>query len=225
MALAFDAVIFDCDGVIVDSEILACRAVADLIAHYEPRAQVAELIERLVGTPDEMIIKAISAEFGTRFPADMRQRAVDAIDTALTEGGLRAIPGIETAVRRLEVPAAVASNSHYHRVLRSLALAGLDGAFGDHVYTPEAVERPKPAPDLYLHAARRLGVEPARCIVVEDSVPGSTAGLAAGMTVVGFLGGSHIRDGHEARLREAGVGLFCRHMDSLPQVLTLAAAA
>ncbi len=224
MAIAFDAVIFDCDGVLVDSEILACRAVAELIAHYEPRAPVAELVERLVGTPDEMIIKAVAAQYGTHFPADIRQRAVDAIDAVLAEG-LEPIPGVADAIGRLPVPKAVASNSHFRRVTRSLAIAGITDAFGDHVYTPEVVERPKPAPDLYLLAAERLGVPPARCAVIEDSVPGSTAGLAAGMTVIGFLGGSHIRAGHEAQLRDAGVGLFCPDMASLPSVLSIAAAA
>lgn len=225
MDLAFDAVIFDCDGVIVDSEILACRAVAELIAFYEPRADIEALVERLVGTSDDMIVKAVAAQYGTIFPDDIRQRAIDAIDTVLAGGDLRALPGITEMVAALRVPKAVASNSHRARVDRSIALAGLTQAFGPHVYTPEVVELPKPAPDLYLLAAERLGVRPSRCAVIEDSVTGSTAGLAAGMTVIGFLGGGHIHPGHEAKLRAIGVDLFCRRMDELPGVLALAEAA
>jgi HAD superfamily hydrolase (TIGR01509 family) len=210
----FSAVIFDCDGVLVDSEFIACRAVAELIAHYEPQAPVEELVEQLVGTPDLHIIRQVAARFGTVFPEDIGPRMAQVIDDALALS-LDAIPGVQPALAGLGLPMAVASNSHLGRVRRSLEIAGLTQLFGGHVYTPEAVARPKPAPDLYLHAAAQLGVEPGRCLVIEDSVPGTTAGVAAGMMVIGFLGGRHIRDGHADRLRAAGARLICPHMDDL----------
>lgn len=212
------AVIFDCDGVLVDSEFLACRAVAELIGRYEPQAPVEELVEQLVGTPDSYILARVAERFGTIFPADIAQQLEHAIDDALARG-LDAIPGVQQALSGLDLPMAVASNSHLARVRRSLGVARIAGLFGDHVYTPEAVDRPKPAPDLYLHAAARLGVPPARCLVVEDSVTGTTAGVAAGMTVIGFLGGRHIRDGHADRLRAAGAALICPLMDDLPGLI------
>jgi HAD superfamily hydrolase (TIGR01509 family) len=219
------AIIFDCDGVLVDSEIVACRAVAELIAKYEPQAPVEELVEQLVGIPDSHIVRQVAERFGTVFPADIGPRMAQVIDEALALG-LDAIPGVRAALESLgDLPMAVASNSHFARVRRSLAIAGLTPLFGDHVYTPEVVERPKPAPDLYLHAAARLGVAPAHCLVIEDSVPGTTAGVAAGMTVIGFLGGRHIRDGHADRLRAAGARLICPHMDDLPALVAGLAAS
>jgi HAD superfamily hydrolase (TIGR01509 family) len=208
------AVIFDCDGVLVDSEFVACRAVAELIAHFEPRAPVDELVEQLVGTPDTYILRQVAERFGTVFPDDMGQRMVRVIDDALAQG-LDAIPGVRPALESLALPMAVASNSHAARVRRSIEIAGISHLFGDHVYTPEMVALPKPAPDLYLHAAAQLGIDPRHCLVIEDSVPGTTAGAAAGMRVIGFLGGRHIRDGHAERLRAAGAGLICPHMDDL----------
>ncbi|OWJ59887.1 hypothetical protein BWR60_31940 [Inquilinus limosus] len=214
MAGGIAAVIFDCDGVLVDSEFIACRAVAQLIAQYEPQAPVEELVEQLVGTPDLHIVRQVAARFGTVFPEDIGPRMAQVIDDALALS-LDAIPGVLPALQQLGLPMAVASNSHLGRVRRSLQIAGLTALFGEHVYTPEAVERPKPAPDLYLHAAAQLGAEAARCLVIEDSVTGTTAGVAAGMTVIGFLGGRHIRDGHADRLRDAGARLICPHMDDL----------
>jgi HAD superfamily hydrolase (TIGR01509 family) len=209
------AIIFDCDGVLVDSEIVACRAVAELIAKYEPQAPVEELVEQLVGIPDSHIVRQVAERFGTVFPEDIGRRMAQVIDDALALG-LDAIPGVRPVLEGLGLPMAVASNSHLARVRRSLEIAGITRLFGEHVYTPEVVERPKPAPDLYLHAAEQLGVAPANCLVIEDSVPGTTAGVAAGMTVIGFLGGRHIRDGHADRLSAAGARLICPHMDDLP---------
>ena len=109
------------------------------------------------------------------------------------EQELLPIPGIQTLVGKLDVCFCVASSSRTERLRRSLELTGLMPLFGDHVFSADSVKRGKPAPDLFLYAAERMGVAPARCLVIEDSVPGILAAKAAGMEAIGFTGGSHLR--------------------------------
>lgn len=220
----FDAIIFDCDGVLVDSEHVASRVIAELIGRFEPRVNVAHVQEALVGVQDDVIVDQIADEFGTRFPADMASLIVRTIDDAL-DLELRPIEGVRYALDRIGGDKAVASNSHAVRVRRSLSLAGIGQHFGEHVYTPETAGRPKPEPDIYLHAAACLGVKPARCLVVEDSPTGTKAGRAAGMTVIGFIGGSHVRPALVQHLRAAGVVELVDRMIELPRAIERLAEA
>ena len=143
------------------------------------------------------------------FP-DMRGRTAAAF-----EAELRPVAGVPELLAALRLPRCVASNSQLDRVRHALRLTGLLPHFEPHVYSASQVARGKPAPDLFLFAAERLGVPPAAALVIEDSVGGVEAACAAGMAVVGFCGGSHCRDGHAERLTEAGCGRVFAQMADL----------
>ena len=129
------------------------------------------------------------------------------------------IPGAREALLALDLPVAVASNSRRHSLERSLARAGLSELIGERLASADMVALPKPAPDVYLHAASLLGVAPERCLVVEDSSTGTRAALAAGMRVIGFVGAGHIPAGHAQVLRELGAIAIVEHMRELPETV------
>src|SRR5262249_26977037 len=120
------------------------------------------------------------------------------------EGELRAIAGVADLLAALEMPRCVASNSHIDRVRHALTLTQLIGFFEPHLFSASMVAHGKPAPDLFLLAAKTLGISPEQCLVIEDSFSGVAGARAAGMRVVGFTGGGHCRPGHAERLRDAG---------------------
>jgi haloacid dehalogenase superfamily, subfamily IA, variant 3 with third motif having DD or ED len=124
---------------------------------------------------------------------------------------------VRDALQRVTLPAAVVSNSRMARVNASVRRAGLQQIFGERIFSAEQVARPKPYPDVYLFAAKTLGVEPARCVVVEDSVAGLNAARAAGMKTIAFVGASHIPEGYADALRKMGMTRIMKHMDELPR--------
>jgi beta-phosphoglucomutase-like phosphatase (HAD superfamily) len=134
---------------------------------------------------------------------------------------LKPVRGIADVLTHLDGTSwCVASNSSHARISRCLAAAGLTPPFSPRLFSAERVAKGKPAPDVYLHAAKEMGVEPRDCLVIEDTAIGVTAGKSAGMTVIGFLGGSHFREDHGARLQEAGADLIAA--DSLALVNSIA---
>jgi HAD superfamily hydrolase (TIGR01509 family) len=135
------------------------------------------------------------------------------------EAELRAIAGIEAVIDALAVPCCVASSSSPERLAHSLTLTGLHGRFAPCIYSAAQVARGKPAPDLFLFAARAQGVAAQCCLVIEDSIAGVQAGVAAGMTTIGFCGGGHCDAGHAARLRQAGAHEVCADAGELAVVL------
>ena len=196
-------VIFDCDGVLVDSEILANQTALQLLRPFGFRMTWEEYGHRFAGKVEEDILRIIEEEYDVDLPDDFNIELRRAIDDRL-DHELRPIPGMEEVVAAVTPPRAVVSNSQLARVTASLKVAGLAEAFGENVFAVDLVARPKPAPDLYLYAARQLKVEPAACLVVEDSASGVTAAHRAGMPVIGFLAASHIPPGHAETLRQAG---------------------
>jgi HAD superfamily hydrolase (TIGR01509 family) len=196
-------VIFDCDGVLVDSEILSGRAIADSLAETGLVMSPEEVIDALVGMDEAGTRRELERLMGHRVPPGFdegKRRRLDAL--YLTD--LKAFAGIDALLGRLAVPFCVASNSKHARLRKTFAITGLDRLVEGRVFSAEDVARGKPAPDLYLHAANVMGVAPEHCLVVEDSITGATAALAAGMQVVGFVGGSHIRAGHDRQLLALG---------------------
>lgn len=208
------AVIFDCDGVLVDSEILANRVEAEVKTELGFPTTLAEQIEKFVGLgtnhPD------IQAEI-RRLPPDYLA-LVDARIKGVYERELAALPGAAETLARLGLPKCVASSSELEWIEFKLSLTGLASHFPAALFSGHMVARGKPAPDLFLHAARTMGWAPADCLVVEDSVAGVRAGKAAGMRVCGFLGGGHVLPGHGERLRAAGAELI---IDDLRELLRL----
>jgi HAD superfamily hydrolase (TIGR01509 family) len=201
------AVIFDCDGVLVDSEVIAreieIAVLGELGLHYDSH----DFTVRFMGRSSRMFYELLEADGRERLGRSiideirgpMRERYRKAIDERLTE-----VPGALRAVESVRTPKAVASSSSVRGLGVKLRKTGLWDHFAPHVYSAEHVTHAKPAPDLFLHAADALGVQPARCLVIEDSVNGVLAGRAAGMRVWGFRGGGHMTDRLTAGLSEAG---------------------
>lgn len=185
--------IFDCDGVLVDSEVVVAPVVAQCFAAHGAVMTADDVLDRFTGLANPEMIRRVSHEFGVEFPDGFLEHMERAEMVAL-ERELQPVPGMVEVLEELgETSAAwcVASSSAPERIRRSLEVTGLASFFGDHVFSASEVARPKPAPDLFLHAASVMGVAPASCVVIEDSVFGVAAGVAAGMRVVGFTAATH----------------------------------
>lgn len=213
-----DLVIFDCDGVLVDSEIIFARVLGECLTEAAFPATAAEALLLGFGKNRDTLSAAVESRFGRalpdRFFEAMRER------TALVlERELKPMPGVAALLTDLPAARCVASNGHLQRVRERLALTGLLGFFDPHVYSAIQVALGKPAPDLFLLAADRLGVAPAACVVVEDSIVGVAAAVAAGMPVVGFCGGSHCPVDHAQELIAAGCSRVFAQMSDLASYL------
>jgi HAD superfamily hydrolase (TIGR01509 family) len=209
-------VIFDCDGVLVDSEILSADVLISELAALNIPIDRAHVRAHYVGRSFPTVARLISDRFATPLPADFEMRYRTAL-LARFETDLLATPGVDEVLRSLTLRKAVATSSSPPRVARSLAITGLAHHFGADVFTASQVPRGKPFPDIFLAVADRFQTSPAECLVIEDSLPGIEAGLAAGMTVLAYLGGSHMRG--QVFTPPPGVQTFDNWKD-FPQVLT-----
>jgi HAD superfamily hydrolase (TIGR01509 family) len=190
----FDLVIFDCDGVLIDSEIISARMLVAELARLGLTIELAYVERHFLGRSYPVVMETIRREFGLDLPPDFEAQYREALLAAFRHE-LKVVPNVQDVLSRIGVPWCVATSSSPRRAAMSLALAGLTRLAGDRVFTSTLVARGKPAPDLFLHAAARMGANPARVLVVEDSLTGIRAGLAAGMTVWRFTGGSHLGPG------------------------------
>ena len=211
---AFDLIIFDCDGVVVDSEILSCGCLLTLLRQHEIEIDLAEVYQRFLGRNFQTVADQYVLWRNEPVPGDFRAKWEAAIRLAFS-ASLAAMPGIIDLLGSLNMPVCIASSSDLDRVTFSLSLAKLSGFFGKHVFTSQMVKRGKPAPDLFLHAAAVMGVAPERALVIEDSISGVAAGKAAGMTVWGFVGGAHYagREGRPALEASGAVQVFDKMSD------------
>ncbi len=204
----FDAIIFDCDGVLVDSEVISIhgerKALEEMGLIYGP----ADYVRLFVGMHDGAFIEALKSDYREAFNADpppdfkariMEGRRRESHRLAIVDGADKALT--QASAKR---PIAVASSAGAEYLASKLSRMGLYDIAAPHVYSADLVANGKPSPDIFLHAAAQLGVAPHRCLVLEDSENGVRAGVAAGMTVCGFLGGGHIYDGHGERLLAVG---------------------
>jgi HAD superfamily hydrolase (TIGR01509 family) len=196
-------VIFDCDGVLVDSEPIMNRAHVEMLQQHGFAVSAELLFERFTGVSDTDMLSTIAREHGIPMPEDYVVRVNALIDT-YCETALRATPGAHEALAALALPVCVASSGIPERIRTSLKIVGLLDRFDPYLFGATMVARGKPAPDLFLHAASQMGVAPARCLVVEDSVYGVQAAISAGMTAIGFCGGEHCRPEHADVLRGHG---------------------
>ena len=183
-----ELVIFDCDGVLVDSEPIAIRVDVAMFAEVGMTVSEQDVIERFVGRSPELLARAVEEELGHPPPADWEERGERRLRRAF-EAELQPVLGIREALERITLPVCVASSSPPDRLRFKLELTGLYERFAGHIFSAAEVANGKPAPDLFLHAARQMGVDPAGCVVVEDSRYGVLAGRAAGMDVLGYAGG------------------------------------
>lgn len=218
-------IIFDCDGVLVDSEILSCETDARLMSDAGYPITTDELIQEFIGRTKPAIWAELEKRRGMSWPDGLLDRANDVLQERLrTE--LQPVDGIAETLGRLDGPRAVASSSGVKKLSLSLDVCGLSGFFDDHVYSAELVARGKPAPDVFLLAACKVGADPAGCIVIEDSAAGIAAARRAGMRAIGFTGGRHSWPAHRLVLENAGAIDIVTHMRDLPDTIekTLRAA-
>jgi HAD superfamily hydrolase (TIGR01509 family) len=180
-----ELVIFDCDGVLVDSERLANRVLAELLTEAGLPTTTEESIATYMGLSMASCFAMAEEKLGSPLPADILDRYHADVFEAF-DRELEAIPGVAEVVRRLRWPSCVASSGEHERMRRTLGRTGMHDHFEGRIFSASDVERGKPHPDLFLHAADRMGVAPERCVVVEDSPYGVRAAVAAGMTVLGY---------------------------------------
>lgn len=215
-----DLVIFDCDGVLVDSEIIAARVEAELLSQAGYTIDAEDLARAYAGLTFKEIMLRIEEESGQLFQASLIGEAEKMVDRRLA-AEVRAIDGAHEAVASVTVQRCICSNSGSERLRSMLTKTHLlpffDGRIFSSLDTPSA--KPKPAPDVFLHAAEKMGADPKRCFVVEDSVHGVAGAVTAGMRVIGFTGASHSHLGHADLLTEAGAETTIRRWADFPAVL------
>jgi len=198
------ALIFDFDGVIADSEALANTVLAEFVTDLGHTTNLDDALERYSGRRWDDAIAAIESAIGKPLPAsfsdDLKTAILDRFRTELVE-----VNGASKFIQRFsDLPRCIASSSSIDRLQLCLSVLSLADKFGGNVFSADIVPRGKPHPDIFLLAADRLGVPPKACLVIEDSTSGIKAAVAAGMTAVGLCAASHIREGHDLKLRDAG---------------------
>lgn len=217
---AFDLVIFDCDGVLIDSEVISTRSTIACLGGIGYPVSEAEAFRRFVGRSYASIRTDIEQDWGRPLPpsfeADVERQTLETMAS-----DLQPVEGAHEALSRLALPRCVASSSSVDWITSGLQKTGLLDHLAPNLFSASMVENGKPAPDIFLHAAERMGVPPARSLVLEDSQPGVRAGVAAGMTVIGFTGGSHIIDkpAHARGLLDLGAHHILKAMADLPRLL------
>lgn len=212
-------IIFDCDGVLVDSEPLSTEIDRELLAEAGIHYTFDEMTAITVGHSMADFIARIEAMYSLKLRPDFSAEK-DKRLLARYETHLKPIDGVNAVLDTLDLPRSIASNSPRERVRRALELTGLTRHFNGHIHAIEDVSRGKPAPDLYTRAVSLAQLAPERCLVIEDSVAGVTAAVAAGCTVIGFTGSSH-DPRHGAALLKAGAKRVIAHMSELTKACQL----
>ena len=217
----FRAIIFDFDGVLLESELELNRLTAELLTELGHETAVEDALEHFIGLTGREVIQVIEARIGARLPSEFHARMKESGAKALREG-IGPVTGAIEFVRSLsgDIGKAVASSSSTKWILGHLRHLGLEDAFGHHVYSGrEHVQRGKPAPDLYLHAAEQLEVAIQDCVILEDSTVGVKGALASGARVIGLAAGSHCIDGYDRRLQSLGVTEIAYSFDDVRRLL------
>jgi HAD superfamily hydrolase (TIGR01509 family) len=215
-----DLVIFDCDGVLVDSEIIAARVDTELLAQAGVEISTEEFVRRYAGLTFTETVLRIEEEYAVPLQASLIEQSKFILDRRLA-AEVRAVDGAREAVTATRAPKCICSNSAPDRLEMMLKRAGLRALFASNVFSSRALpsHRPKPAPDIFLYAADKMGAAPDQTFVIEDSVHGITGAKRAGMRVIGFTGGAHSWPGHADALTEAGAETVINRWADLHPVL------
>jgi len=216
----FDLIIFDCDGVLVDSEIIAAQVESRLLTEAGYPISVEEMGERFAGMTWKNILLQVEKEADIPLSASLLDKSEKLLDQRL-ERSVKIIDGVKFALARLTTQRCICSNSSSQRLDMMLTKVGLKPYFENHIYSAKDLgpDRVKPKPDIFLHGAKQFGVEPDRCLVIEDSTHGVHGARTAGMRVVGFTGASHTYPSHADRLTDAGAETVISRMSDLPAVI------
>ena len=204
----YELIIFDCDGVLIDSEIIACAADADALNQAGYPITADEVALKYAGIRSVDMFRMIEEETGIAFPTDIEKKASQTVlQKYRTE--LQSIAGAAEVLKNLTIPKCVASGSAPTKLALGLIETGLYDFVYPHAYSVDLVENGKPHPDIFEYAADKFGTSPGKCLVIEDSIAGVTAAKAAGMDCLGFVGGRHCQPGHEDRLLSSGADAVC----------------
>lgn len=221
--MPIDLIIFDCDGVLVDSEVISCRMHAKALCEIGYAITADQVFDRFLGRSEAESRREIEAELGRKLPDDftLRMKTNEIEELARTVEG---VPHVATALDRIARNICVASSGTPEKIRTGLTRAGLFDRFAPHIFSASQVKRGKPEPDLFLFAAAQMKTLPNRCIVIEDSIPGIIGATAAGMTVLGFRGGAHYLEKPERApspetLQEAGAVHVFDDMRQLPRII------
>jgi len=225
--MRFEAIIFDFDGVLIESEFEGNVALAELLTGLGHTTTAREAVQYYTGLSGQDFISTVEARIGRKLPPEFHDSTRGLRERALREG-VAAVAGAVEFVRSLppDLPKAVASSSGTRWIRAHLRKLQLEDAFERHIYSgAEHVVHGKPAPDLYLHAARELGVDIGRSVIIEDSKVGATGALASGASVIGLAAGRHCFDGHEDLLRSVGVTQVAHSFDEVARLVGLGQAS
>lgn len=217
--MAIELVIFDFDGVLVDSEYIAGQTMAENLKNYDCDMGLDIVLKDFVGMHDQDMLHQLSIYIGAdrveQFMLETKKLTLEAY-----KARLKVIKDVELVLNEINIPICIASNSRLTSLNSKLKITKLNKYFdADKLFVGAMVAKPKPAPDIFLHAAKYNKVDTNNCLVVEDSVPGTIAAIAAGMNVVGFHGASHCYDGYENKLLAANAQLTFNQMKQLPDII------
>lgn len=222
---SIDLIIFDCDGVLVDSEIIASEVEAELLTEAGFPISTEEMSERFAGLTFKDTLLTIEKEADIPFSASLLARQETVLDARLASD-VKIVNGVAAMLPQLTLPHCICSNSTSKRLAMMLSKVGIQAHFGQHIYSARDIgeNAAKPKPDIFLHGAKQFGIDPSRVLVIEDSVHGVHGARAAGMRVVGFTGGSHTYPSHADRLTEAGAETVISRMSAFPGVVAALSA-
>ena len=215
----FEAIIWDCDGVLMDSEILACKTSANFLTELGYPITIDEYLNEYLGKGFRDLVRDVEKKIGKGF---FKQDIVDKKNErrrSVFEKELKAIDGIHEVLEQIDLPMCIASGSGMERLEHSLKIVDLFETFKKKIFSAELVENGKPAPDIFLYAAEKLGVDPKKCLVIEDGKHGTVAAVRAGMTVYGFTGGSHMNSERIQMLKDAGAEPLFSDMKKLLELI------
>lgn len=210
-------IIFDCDGVLIDSEIVAAEVLSKWLGVQGYPIDVDDFISHFTGKTFTDIIEILKSEGRLTHELNIKKEVL-ALDK-LIQSHIRPIEGVNEMLEQLELPISAVSNSSKAYVEHALDLLNVSHLFVDKIFSAEMVSAAKPSPLVYELALKTLQLHPNEVIVVEDSKAGAQAAIAAGLTVIGFLGGSHIRKGHKEQLERLGVRMFAKNHKTLTKLL------
>ena len=216
--MGYTTLISDCDGVLIDSEVVAHEVLVREVQAVFPSVDCQAFLSSSFGQKTEELVRQVAEQAGQAIPDGFLKHLRILTDASIEQYALP-VQHVALLVHH-PLLKAVASNSGMARIISAVHKVGLDARHDVKIFSADQVEQPKPAPDLYLLSAQELAVDPAQCVVIEDSHSGVAAALAAGMGVIGFVGGLHIPAHHAADLREMGVLTVFDSMQELPQVLS-----
>ncbi len=218
--MSFDLIIFDCDGVLVDSEIIAAKVESKLLTEAGYPISVEEMGERFSGMTWKNILLQVEKEADIPLSASLLDQSEKLLDARLARE-VKIIDGVKFALSRISTQRCICSNSSSARLDMMLEKVGLKPYFEPHIFSAKDLgsDRVKPKPDIFLYGAEQFKVSPAKTLVIEDSVHGIHGARAAGMRVVGFTGASHTYPSHADRLTDAGAETVISRMSDLPAVI------